>query len=280
MVEVDQIVLHHVKVRRQINPVGLARLHEMDGYRADTYGASFADVYDEWYGDLDDLGDLIAMLAEFADTGPVCELGVGTGRIAIPLAATGLSVVGIDSSTAMLERLAGADPSASVEVVQGDMVDDIPAGPFSLIVIAFNTLFNLNDADQQAACVKNAAARLRPGGRLFIDGIVPESTIASYGLTIDDVTVRDLSVDRVILSVSRHRPAEQTAEGQFIEFTESGGIRLRPWSVRYSTPEQIDAMAGAAGLQLEHRWCDLQRGAFTDEARRHVSVYRKPDTSS
>jgi SAM-dependent methyltransferase len=252
----------------------------MDGYRADTYGASFADVYDEWYGDLDDLGDLIAMLAEFADTGPVCELGVGTGRIAIPLAATGLSVVGIDSSTAMLERLAGADPSASVEVVQGDMVDDIPAGPFSLIVIAFNTLFNLNDADQQAACVKNAAARLRPGGRLFIDGIVPESTIAGYGLTIDDVTVRDLSVDRVILSVSRHRPAEQTAEGQFIEFTEAGGIRLRPWSVRYSTPEQIDAMAGAAGLHLEHRWCDLQRGAFTGEACRHVSVFRKPDTSS
>ena len=280
MVEIDQIVLHPVKVRRRIDPVGLARLHHMDGYRSDTYGASFADVYDEWYGDLDDLDVLIAMLTEFAETGPVCELGVGTGRIAIPLAATGLNVVGIDSSAAMLQRLSDADPSASVEVVHGDMVDDIPTGPFSLIVIAFNTLFNLNDAGRQAACVEHAAARLQPGGRLFIDGIVPEPALAGYGLTIDDVTVRDLSVDRVVLSVSRHRPADQTAEGQFIEFTEAGGVRLRPWSVRYSTPQQIDAMTAAAGLQLEHRWCDLQRGAFTDEARRHVSVYRKLDTSS
>lgn len=248
----------------------------MDRYGSDTYGRSFADVYDEWYGDLDDLTVLIELLVELAAGGPVCELGVGTGRIAIPLAAAGVDVVGVDSSPEMLARLAERDPLVTVSPVLGDMVDDIPAGPFSMIAIAFNTLFNLTEPQRQAACIEAAAQRLRPGGRLVIDGIVPEvhEADAVSGLVVDDVSIRELGIDKVVLSIARHHLESQVAEGQFVEFTESGGVRLRPWRARYSSPAEIDAMARDARLVLEHRWASPERTPFTETSRRHMSVYR------
>lgn len=247
----------------------------MEGFRSDTYGNAFADIYDEWYGDLDDINTLIALLLDLAGSGPVLELGVGTGRIAIPLAQANLEVIGLDSSKPMLDRLAASDPNGLVTPVLGDMVDDLPAGPFSLIVIAFNTLFNLTEHDRQAACIAAAASRLAPGGRLLIDGIIPDRSAAGFDVTVDDVSIRDLTVDRVVLAVSRHRPDDQVAEGQFVEITESGGVRLRPWSVRYSTVEQIDAMATAAGLEIEHRWAGPDRCPFNSSSGRHLTVYRR-----
>lgn len=254
----------------------------MDRYGSDTYGRSFADVYDEWYGDLDDLTVLIELLAELADGGPVCELGVGTGRIAIPLAAAGVDVIGLDASSEMLARLAEQDPLTTVTPVRGDMVDDIPPGPFSMIVIAFNTLFNLTEPQRQAACIEAASQRLQPGGRLVIDGIVPEvhEADAVAGLVVDDVSIRELGVDKVVLSIARHHLESQVAEGQFVEFTESGGVRLRPWRARYSSPAEIDAMVHSAGLTLEHRWASPERTPFTDTSRRHISVYRSASTTA
>jgi SAM-dependent methyltransferase len=254
----------------------------MDRYGSDTYGRSFADVYDEWYGDLDDLAVLIELLAELADGGPVCELGVGTGRIAIPLAATGVDVIGVDASSEMLARLVAQDPLATVTPVLGDMVDDIPTGPFSMILIAFNTLFNLTEPQRQADCVKTAAQRLRAGGCLVIDGIVPEvhEIGVAAGLVVDDVSIRELCIDKVVLSIARHHLEAQMAEGQFIEFTETGGVRLRPWKARYSSPDEIDAMAHAAGLALEYRWASPERAAFSATSRRHISVYRLGSTGA
>ena len=247
----------------------------MEQYHSGTYGKSFADVYDEWYGDLDNLDQLIDLLVELAGDGPVCELGVGTGRIAMPLANAGLTVIGVDSSPEMLDQLANRDTKHLIEAVHGDMVDDIPPGPFTLVVIAFNTLFNLLDHDRQAACLQQVASRLGPTGRLVIDAIVPDLPEEQHPEVVDDISVRELGIDRVVLSISRHHPNEQSAEGQFVEITESGGVRLRPWSVRYATPQQIDAMATHAGIILEHRWESPDRAAFTPTSGRHVSVYRR-----
>ena len=247
----------------------------MEGYDDTTYGDAFADVYDDWYQGISNIDDTVADLIDLAEGGPVLELGVGTGRLAVPLAEAGraasLRVVGIDTSAAMLERLTARDPDGLVDVHVGDMVTALPDGPFSLVFVAYNTLFNLTDDDAQAACFDAVAARLRAGGRFVIEAFVPDEP-PRHG---SDVGVRSLSADRVVLSVTVHDPERSTAEGQFVEFTESGGVRLRPWSIRYATPTELDELATRAGFDLEHRWEAFGRSPFDDDSSRHVSVYRK-----
>lgn len=246
----------------------------MDGFHDSSYGDAFADVYDQWYAGISDVDATVTDLVDLADGGSVLELGVGTGRLALPLVVAlghGADVVGVDSSVAMLARLHDLDADGRVRTVTGDMVDDVPDGPFALVVIAYNTMFSLTTAARQAACFATVAARLRPGGRFVVEAFVPEDPPRDG----DDVAVRTITVDRVVLSVSRHDAGRQLAEGQFVEFTESGGVRLRPWAIRYSSPAQLDAMAVAAGFELEHRWEAFGRSPFHDDSPRHVSVYRR-----
>jgi SAM-dependent methyltransferase len=246
----------------------------MDGYDRRTYGDAFADVYDEWYHGISDVDVTVAALLDLAGSGPVLELGVGTGRLAIPLAvagaATGLDVVGIDASAAMLDRLAARDPDGRVQAVLGDMLTELPRGPFALVFVAYNTLFNLTGEGAHAACFDAVARRLAPGGRFAVEAFVPDDP-PRVG---DQVGVRSMTADRVVLSITVHHPERQSAEGQFVEISESGGVRLRPWSIRYATPEQLDRFAAAAGLALEHRWEGFDRAPFDGDSPRHVSVYR------
>jgi SAM-dependent methyltransferase len=245
----------------------------MHGYGADSYGEAFADVYDDWYATVTDVDATVALVGRLAAPGQrVLELGVGTGRLAIPLAGAGLAVTGIDTSAAMLARLAAADTAGSVTVVQGDMVDDLPPGPYDVVLAAYNTLFNLVDDDAQQCCFAAVAARLASGGSFVVEAFVPDAA-ADAGSSVE---VRSMGVDHVVLSVSRHEPDAQRVEGQFVTFTEAGGVRLRPWMVRWSTPVELDAMAAAAGLSLAERWADTSMTPFTDDSPHHVSVYRCP----
>jgi SAM-dependent methyltransferase len=244
----------------------------VDGYDDTSYGERFADVYDDWYHDLSDVDATVAALEVLAEGGPVLELGVGTGRLAIPLAARGVAVTGVDTSTAMLDRLAANDPAGTVTAIRGDMVTGLPDGPFHLVFVAFNTLFNLRDPDRQAACFEAVAQRLTPGGRFVVEAFVPDDPPRSG----DYVGVRSITADRVVLTIAVHDPVAQCADGQFVEFTEAGGVRLRPWSIRYSTPAELDAMAAAAGLEREHRWHTFDDVTDGTDADRHVSVYRRP----
>jgi SAM-dependent methyltransferase len=247
----------------------------MQGYDATSYGEGFADVYDDWYHAISDVEVTVVELLDLAGGGPVLELGVGTGRLAVPLAeaglAQGVTVVGIDASPAMLARLAWRDPGTLVTTIHGDMRYDLPAGPFALVFAAYNTLFNLTDEGAQARCFHDVAERLRPGGRFVIEAFVPENPPRRG----DSVTVRSIAADRVVLSISVADPDHQSAAGQFVELTEAGGVRLRPWSIRYSTPAQLDEYARAAGFALEQRWESFGRTPFDDESARHVSVYRR-----
>jgi SAM-dependent methyltransferase len=243
----------------------------MDGYTNSSYGDAFADVYDEWYKGVSDVDTTVELLAELAADFaplPVLELGVGTGRLAIPLAARGIQVVGVDASPAMLAKLAANDRAGSVATVLGDMVDDQPAGPFALVFVAYNTFFNLLDEAQQRSCFSAVAQRLAPGGAFVIEAFVPEPQPGS------SVTVRSMTTDSVVLSVTTHDEDAQTAQGQYISFSESDGVRMRPWAIRYATVEQLDSMAVASGFRLAERWEDAQRATFTAESARHVSVYR------
>lgn len=243
----------------------------MRGYDERSYGEGFADVYDDWYRDVSDIEATVARMVSLAGAGGrVLELGVGTGRLALPMADAGLTVTGIDSSPAMLAKLTERDRSGKVEVVCGDMVDALPDGPFDAALVAYNTIFNLLDATTQQRCFAAVARRLVPGGAFVVEAFVPEDSPAA---TTSDVSVRSLAADRVVLSVTVNTPEDQRADGQFVEFTERGGVRLRPWSIRWATPEQLDAMAAAAGMTLIDRWEDMAMTPFDDDSPAHVSVY-------
>jgi SAM-dependent methyltransferase len=239
----------------------------MHGYDDRTYGHAFADVYDDWYHGISDVAATVSLLADLADGRATLELGVGTGRLALALAARGVVVDGVDSSPDMLAVLAANDPENTVRAWLGDMVDDLGDGTYGCVFVAYNTLFNLRSAARQAACFAAVARRLQPGGRFMVEAFVPDDRDG------EAVELRSMASDRVVLSVSRHRADEQVAEGQFVELTETGGVRLRPWAIRYAPPAELDEMAAAAGLRVVHRWEDVHATPFTAESVRHVTVY-------
>ena len=252
----------------------------MEGYDETTYGEAFADVYDEWYESVSDVDATVATLARLARLAAragaparILELGVGTGRLAVPLARNhrdDVHVVGVDTSPAMLERLRHRDPDGVVHAIEADMVAGLPDGPFELVFIAYNTLFNLTADGDQEACFRAVSERLRDGGRFVVEAFVPDPPRDG-----DDISVRSMAADRIVLSITRQSASRPVVEGHFVELTERHGVRLRPWSIRSSTPEQLDAMAGAAGFALEGRWQDMSGTPFTTDSDRHVSVYRR-----
>jgi ubiquinone/menaquinone biosynthesis C-methylase UbiE len=249
----------------------------VEGYDRATYGDRFASVYDDWYAGITDADACAALVAEYADVdrdaggGPVLELGVGTGRLALPIAALGLEVVGVDASSAMLERLAAkasAAGIASVEPLLGDMACP-PVGEraFAVVLVAYNTLFNLVDVADQARCFSSVAELLVPAGSFLVEAFVPDAHRPT-----SSVVPRTITADRVVLDVSRSDPVAQEAMGQYVDITE-GAIALRPWHIRWQTPEQLDAMAAAAGLELADRWSGWDRTPFGPDAPSHVSRY-------
>ena len=237
-----------------------------------SYGDAFADVYDEWYGDVSDVAATVSFIGELARQNtdlPVLELGVGTGRLAVPLAATGVRVVGVDASAAMLAKLAENDPSRLVTAHLGDMVEGLPDGPFAVVFVAFNTLFNLRDAyapggvlrsSGQAARARRRVRRRSVRSRIkrWIVGHRAFDHRRLRGVVV--ATHDDATPDRARVSTSRS--------------AESGGVRLRPWAIRYATVEQLDDMAAAAGFRVDERWEDPKRTPFTVESSTHFSVYR------
>lgn len=241
------------------------------GFDTATYGERFADVYDDWYADITDVVACTSTLARLAGRRPVLELGVGTGRLAIPLAERGIDVVGVDSSPAMLERLASKPGADRVEVVEGDMIDP-PLGDrrFGLVYVAFNTFFNLPSADAQERCLSSVARLLDDEAHFVLEGFVPPETTDGPDRT---VAPTHMGVDRVVLTATIHDRHEQTITGQHIDITEAG-TRLRPWKIRYASPAQLDAMAEAAGLELVERWAGWVHEPFDADSPAHVSVYR------
>jgi SAM-dependent methyltransferase len=245
----------------------------VDGYTARTYGDAFADVYDDWYADLGDTSAAVATIVDLAGGGPVLELGVGSGRLAVPVAAAGVDVWGLDASPAMLDRLAARPGGERVRAVLGDMADPAAAldgaPPFAVVLCAFNTLFLLAGAGEQERCLRACGPLLADGGVVVLECFVPGEPPDSVERVLETRTV---AVDHVVLTATEHDPATQVVRGQHLELRESG-TRLRPWVLRYATPAQLDAMAEAAGLQLAHRWRGWDRHPLADDDAMHVSAY-------
>jgi len=237
------------------------------------YGDAFADVYDEWYEHVTDAPATARALHALAGGGNLLELGIGTGRIAIPLAqllAPGRSVWGIDESQAMLDlcraKLGDMNPSVAerIHLLQGDMADDLPSGPFSVIFCTFNTFFNLDSEAAQRKCLHAIAQRLAPGGAVVLE------TAVLTGANTSAPTIAHTAH-----SSSDYDPETQIGHGVFTSASLDGSLVERPWRIRYSTPVQIDEMAAAAGLICTDRWEDFAFTPFHAGSARQVAVWRR-----
>lgn len=238
-------------------------------YTNATYGERVAEIYDDWYSDYDEAA--VELLAELARGGRALELGIGTGRVALPLARTGIEVHGIDASPAMVAKLRAKPGGDRVPVTIGDFAEVGVGGEFKLVYVVFNTIFALASQEEQVRCFRNVAARLAPGGAFLLEAFVPDVTRFTGG-QVNRATV--VTADRVELDVSRHDPVEQRVVGQTVRITD-GAVRLYPVQLRYAWASELDLMARLAGLRLRHRWGGWRREPFTAESTKHVSVYEQ-----
>lgn len=242
----------------------------MRGYDEASYGEGMADVYDEWY-EFPDTSATVARLVALAGGGRVLELGAGTGRLALPLAAAGLEVHALDASPRMLDRLRTKPGGETVHVHLGGMAGDLPPGPFDLVFVAVNTLFNVVTEEEQRRLFVSVAGRLAPGGRFVVEAFVPADDGGR-----ESVSVRSMGPDHVVLTIAVSDPVRQTAAGHFVELRDGEPVRLRPYQVRYATPPQLDAMAAAAGLHVEARHAGWRGEPFTTDSPNRVTTYRHP----
>ncbi len=236
-----------------------------------TFGTLNADDYDAAH-DPGTTDAAVALIAEIAGGGRILELAIGTGRIALPLAAKGLDVSGIEGSPDMVAKLREKPGGAAIPVVIGDMADVGIDGPFDHICLVFNTLFNLTSQAAQVRCFANVAARLAPGGSFLIECFVPDLRPFDNH---QRVSTRKLDMTNVWIEAVQHDPVGQRLDYQRIRIS-AEGMRLVPLALRYAYPPELDLMAALAGLRLEQRWGGYDRSAFTGDSRMHVSVYRKP----
>jgi SAM-dependent methyltransferase len=243
------------------------------GHDEGFFGERAASVYDERAADMFDpavVTPVVEFLADLAGDGGALEFGIGTGRIALPLAARGVRVAGIDSSEAMVARLRAKPGADAVEVAVGDFAHTRVGGSFAVVYLVFNTIFNLVTQDDQVACFENAAAQLRGGGRFVIETGVPDLQRLPVGQTIVPFHAGPDGLGFDVYDV-----VTQRFSSQHYVF-EDGRVEASPVEFRYAWPAELDLMARLAGLRLEGRWAGWRREPFTNLSRAHVSVYAKP----
>jgi SAM-dependent methyltransferase len=239
----------------------------MTDYSHETYGEHVAGVYDDWYTDYDPAA--IDLLAELARGGKALELGIGTGRIALPLAGRGVEVHGIDAAASMVARLRAKPGGDRVTVTQGNFAEVPVDGKFSLIYIAFNTFYNLTTQEEQVQCFRNVAAHLEPGGCFVIEAFVPDVTRFKQNQVN---WASKVNLDVVELDVGQHDPVTQRVYSQKVVITD-GSVRLYPLQIRYCWPSEFDLMAQVGGLRLRERWTNWKREPFTYKSEHHISIY-------
>jgi SAM-dependent methyltransferase len=243
-------------------------VHE-DGY----FGERVAARYDKSSAEMFDpevVEPVVDFLAELAGSGPALELGIGTGRIALPLARRGVPVHGIELSKAMAARLRAKPGGEEIDVTIGDFATTSVEGTFSLAYLVFNTIGNLTTQETQVACFQNVAGHLEPGGCFVIEVGIPRLRQLSPGETM---LVFDASPAH--WGIDEYDVANQGLVSHHLELVEER-FELHSLPLRYTWPAELDLMAQLGGLTLRERWSGWRREPFTSESRKHVSVWEKP----
>ncbi|ONH61407.1 SAM-dependent methyltransferase [Frankia sp. CcI49] len=221
------------------------------------------------------VGPTVDRLAGLAGTGRALEFAIGTGRVAVPLAARGVPVTGIELSLPMIDRLRARADEAAIPVIVGDMATAVAPGTYALVYLVYNTISNLLTQTEQVACFRNAARHLAPGGHFVIELWVPELRKLPPG---QQAVVWQSDPDYIALDT--YDVLHQHVVSHHIRLEENGEARLARSHHRYIWPAELDLMAQLAGFELETRHADWHGTAFTTESRSHVSVYRIPANRS
>lgn len=212
----------------------------------------------------------VAFLLQLAEGRRTLEFAIGTGRIAIPLAARGIQVDGIELSSHMVERLRAKPGGEQINVTIGDMSVTTTGHRYGLVYLVFNTIFNLLTADDQIRCFENAAQHLTDDGYFVVEAALPHTWIAPD--KSDYVHAEHVGINAIVLDVARYDPVTQLLEENHVRLT-ANGITMNPIVCRLITPGEMDLMARIAGLRLVERFANWQRSAFDIHSSAHISVY-------
>lgn len=245
----------------------------MKGYGTKTFGELNTERYDAMYEDMmvAETRDSVETLAELAGGGRVLELAIGTGRVALPLAARGLTVHGIEASETMVAKLRDKPGGSTIPVEIGDMAEVCVQGTFELIYLVFNTIFNLTTQEAQVRCFKNAARHLSAEGVFVVETVVPD-----FSEYVDGQRMKGswANMDAAQFEIAIHDRVAQTVAFQRIVISEDG-TRMVPHFMRYAWPSELDLMAQMAGLERVERWAWWDRSPFTADSKSHVTVYAR-----
>jgi SAM-dependent methyltransferase len=233
------------------------------------YSNVFADHYDSWFGTSSETADTVELLAQLAGSGPVLELGIGTGRIALPLQARGVEVIGIDGSEAMVAQLRSKPGGQHIPVTIGDFSQVPVEGSFSLIYLAAGTFFELPSQQAQLDCFTNATRRLAPDGLFVFDANLPETLFATQSTNGQALATDG---DQLIVRYRQLDPAAQRYTSHYV-IIDDGATRHLKVAFRYAAPGELDLMAHLAGLRLKERLGGWSGTQFTRSSAYHVSVY-------
>jgi SAM-dependent methyltransferase len=236
-----------------------------DGRIATSYRAKWPLLFEP-----DVVGPAVSFLAELAGTGAALELGIGTGRLAVPLSQRGVQVHGIELSPDMVAELRATPGSGSISVTIGDFAATRVSETFRLAYLARNTITNLTTQDDQVACFRNVAAQLEPGGCFVIENYIPALQRLPPGETI-----HPFAVTPAHLGFEEYDVAAQIAVSHHY-WISGGQVETFSAPFRYVWPSELDLMAQLAGLALRERWSDWNREPFTSASQSHISVWQKP----
>jgi SAM-dependent methyltransferase len=239
------------------------------------FGERVAARYDQTSAQMFDsrvVDPVVDVLAGLADGGRALELGIGTGRIALPLARSGVAVHGIDLSRAMVARLRAKPGGEAIGVTIGDFATTTVRGTFSVAYLVFNTIMNLTTQAAQVACFRNVASHLEAGGCFVIEVAIPDLRRLPSGQN-----VVPFHVSRTRWAFDVYDVAAQAMSSNYVEVVDGRG-EYRSIPFRYVWPAELDLMAQLAGLRLRARWDGWTGEPFTSESRRHVSIWEKPAT--
>jgi len=240
-----------------------------DGYFDERVAARYDETY-AYQFDPDAVDPVVDLLVELAGTGRALELGVGTGRVALPLARRGVPVHGIELSRAMAARLKAKPDADAVALTIGDFSTATVDGTFRVAYVLVNTIMNLTTQEAQVACFRNVAAHLEPGGCFVVEVLVPELQRLPPG-----DTHRVFSADERHWGIDEFDVARQgLISHHFLEV--DGRLERRSIPFRYVWPSELDLMAQLAGMRLRDRWSGWRREPFTGDSTKHVSVWEKP----
>ena len=247
-------------------------------YTDSTYGDRIAEIYDVRYLEslADDTADAVSFLKTLAGAGPALELGIGTGRVAIPLAEAGVEVHGIDASETMVEKLRSKAGGDRVQITIGSFAHFSLAPRFPLVYVVFNTFFSLLTQDEQVSSFAAVARHLTADGVFVMQAFVPDVT--RYEGQQQRVAVESVGVDEITLEMSSHDVFAQRTDSQYV-LLRQGDVRLFPVRIRYAYVPELDLMARLAGLRLRERWSGWRRDPFPSSSWSHISVWEPADRS-